>query len=235
MFDPRAVLARSGMSAADRTSTAVPQSLVLVFWAFTGLESASVAAAVVENPERNVPHRHRGRRVASPHSSIWRPARPSWAWRPPRISPLPRRRSRSWPRKMFGPVAGPLVAMRGHAEGAGDARRLGADDRAGESRRGGSWPVAADLRANARGRYAGRGAADRRARSAPSAIVLTISPTLSQQFGLPHRSVDVVRAAHVPGRLRGGTAYRLRGEYDAGGRRRRVLHLRDRAGPARRC
>jgi arginine:agmatine antiporter len=30
-------------------------SLVLVFWAFTGLESACVAAAVVEDPERNVP------------------------------------------------------------------------------------------------------------------------------------------------------------------------------------
>jgi arginine:agmatine antiporter len=34
---------------------AVPHSLVLVFWAFTGLESASVAAAVVKDPERNVP------------------------------------------------------------------------------------------------------------------------------------------------------------------------------------
>jgi arginine:agmatine antiporter len=34
---------------------AVPQSLVLLFWAFTGLESASVAAAVVDNPRRNVP------------------------------------------------------------------------------------------------------------------------------------------------------------------------------------
>jgi arginine:agmatine antiporter len=34
---------------------AVPDSLVLVFWAFTGLESASVAAAVVEAPEHNVP------------------------------------------------------------------------------------------------------------------------------------------------------------------------------------
>lgn len=33
----------------------VPESLVLVFWAFVGLESASVATAVVENPERNVP------------------------------------------------------------------------------------------------------------------------------------------------------------------------------------
>src|SRR3954470_263776 len=34
---------------------ALPNSLALVFWAFTWLESASVAAAVVENPERNVP------------------------------------------------------------------------------------------------------------------------------------------------------------------------------------
>ena len=34
---------------------AVPRSFVLVFWAFTGLESACVAAAVVERPERNVP------------------------------------------------------------------------------------------------------------------------------------------------------------------------------------
>lgn len=33
----------------------VPESLILVFWAFTGLESASVAAAVIENPRRNVP------------------------------------------------------------------------------------------------------------------------------------------------------------------------------------
>jgi arginine:agmatine antiporter len=32
----------------------IPQSLVLLFWAFTGLESASIASAVVENPARNV-------------------------------------------------------------------------------------------------------------------------------------------------------------------------------------
>jgi arginine:agmatine antiporter len=32
----------------------VPRSLVLLFWAFTGLESASIATAVVENPRRNV-------------------------------------------------------------------------------------------------------------------------------------------------------------------------------------
>jgi len=53
-FDPaqfRASWNVSGMPVFE----AVPHSLVLVFWAFTGLESASVAAAVVEEPERNVP------------------------------------------------------------------------------------------------------------------------------------------------------------------------------------
>ncbi|HEX6639147.1 MAG TPA: amino acid permease [Steroidobacteraceae bacterium] len=34
---------------------ALPNSLALVFWAFTGLESASVAAAVVDEPKRNIP------------------------------------------------------------------------------------------------------------------------------------------------------------------------------------
>jgi arginine:agmatine antiporter len=34
---------------------AVPESLVLLFWAFTGMESVSIAAAVVDNPARNVP------------------------------------------------------------------------------------------------------------------------------------------------------------------------------------
>jgi arginine:agmatine antiporter len=33
----------------------VPESLVLLFWAFTGMESASIASAVVDNPRRNVP------------------------------------------------------------------------------------------------------------------------------------------------------------------------------------
>ena len=47
--------ARRGTSAASRCTRRCRNSLALVFWAFTGLESASVAAAVVENPERNVP------------------------------------------------------------------------------------------------------------------------------------------------------------------------------------
>jgi len=41
----------SGQSVAH----AVPASLILVFWAFLGLETAAVAADVVENPRRNLP------------------------------------------------------------------------------------------------------------------------------------------------------------------------------------
>jgi arginine:agmatine antiporter len=33
----------------------IPDAVLLVFWAFTGLECASVGTAIVENPERNVP------------------------------------------------------------------------------------------------------------------------------------------------------------------------------------
>jgi arginine:agmatine antiporter len=34
---------------------AVPESMIQVFWAFTGLESAAVAVEVIENPKRNLP------------------------------------------------------------------------------------------------------------------------------------------------------------------------------------
>jgi arginine:agmatine antiporter len=53
-FDP--ALYRAAWNPSGRALLeAVPSSFVLVFWAFTGLESACVAAAVVERPERNVP------------------------------------------------------------------------------------------------------------------------------------------------------------------------------------
>ena len=98
-------------------------------------------------------------RAASRHSSIWRPARPiirAGAGRGSRgIRP---RLSRSSPRKMFGPAAGPLVAICG-----GMLKALGTlagwvlHDRAGEPRGGGSRPAAADVRAYPRRRHAGRG------------------------------------------------------------------------------
>jgi arginine:agmatine antiporter len=53
-FDPQ-VFKASWNVQAQPASTVIPNSLVLVFWAFVGLESASVATAVVENPQRNVP------------------------------------------------------------------------------------------------------------------------------------------------------------------------------------
>jgi len=52
-FDP-AIFTASWNVQHEPFFSAVPKSLVLVFWAFTGLESASVAAAVVHVPERNV-------------------------------------------------------------------------------------------------------------------------------------------------------------------------------------
>jgi arginine:agmatine antiporter len=53
-FDPNQFRASWNVSG-QPLYQALPNSLALVFWAFTGLESASVAAAVVEDPERNVP------------------------------------------------------------------------------------------------------------------------------------------------------------------------------------
>jgi len=53
-FDP-AVFEASWNVSGQPVWEAVPRSLVLVFWAFTGLESAAVAVEVVENPRRNLP------------------------------------------------------------------------------------------------------------------------------------------------------------------------------------
>ncbi|HEX4505935.1 MAG TPA: amino acid permease [Alphaproteobacteria bacterium] len=53
-FDP-SVFAASWNVSGQPTWVAVPRSMVLVFWAFTGLESAAVAVEVVENPKRNLP------------------------------------------------------------------------------------------------------------------------------------------------------------------------------------
>jgi arginine:agmatine antiporter len=39
----------------EHATRAIPESLVLLFWAFTGMESVSIASAVVRNPARNVP------------------------------------------------------------------------------------------------------------------------------------------------------------------------------------
>ncbi len=53
-FDPHLFLSAWNVSGQPPLQ-AVQTSLVLIFWAFTGMESAIVAAAVVRRPERNVP------------------------------------------------------------------------------------------------------------------------------------------------------------------------------------
>ena len=53
-FDP-GTFQRSWNVSGQPAYQAIPGSLVLVYWAFVGLESASIGTAVVENPKRNVP------------------------------------------------------------------------------------------------------------------------------------------------------------------------------------
>lgn len=53
-FDP-AVFQESWNVSGRPDREAVPATFALIFWAFVGLESASVAAAVVRNPARDVP------------------------------------------------------------------------------------------------------------------------------------------------------------------------------------
>ncbi len=53
-FDPAVFAASWNPSGAPVVET-IPRSVVTVFWAFLGLESAVVAAAAVRDPERNVP------------------------------------------------------------------------------------------------------------------------------------------------------------------------------------
>lgn len=53
-FDPGLFAANWNVSGAPAAQV-VPQAIVLVLWAFLGLESACVASELVENPKRNVP------------------------------------------------------------------------------------------------------------------------------------------------------------------------------------
>ena len=53
-FSPQ-VFAASWNVSGQPPTTAIPASLVLIFWAFTGFESAAMASAVVADPARNVP------------------------------------------------------------------------------------------------------------------------------------------------------------------------------------
>jgi arginine:agmatine antiporter len=158
----------------------VPQSLVLVFWAFTGLESASVAAAVVENPERNVPIATvSGVLIAA---VVYMAASAAIFG----LAPASELAGSNAPfalvvAHMLGPAAGPLVAICGALKALGtlagwvmmsaQVSRAAADHgllpQLFARTRAGDTPVAGLLVAGAIG---------------TAMIVLTIAPTLSQQF-----------------------------------------------------
>jgi arginine:agmatine antiporter len=53
-FDPK-IFWDSWNVSGESAFVAVPKSMIQVFWAFTGLESAAVAVEVIENPKRNLP------------------------------------------------------------------------------------------------------------------------------------------------------------------------------------
>ena len=187
-------------------------SLVLVFWAYLGLESASVAAAVVENPERNVAIATiAGVLLAALIYIVVSAAMMG-------LAPASDLANSSAPfalvaGKILGPVAGPLVAVRRNAQGAGHARRLGAADRAGAAAprpitaccrrlfartRAGDTPVAGLITAGSSGTVG---------------VLVTISPTLGKQFGLLSEASTLFCLLMYLGGCAAAIKYRLRGAY----------------------
>jgi arginine:agmatine antiporter len=179
-FDPAQFKASWNVSG-QSVFFAVPNSLVLVFWAFTGLESASVAAAVVENPERNVPIATvSGVLIAA---VIYMAASAAVFG----LAPAAELAGSNAPfalvvAHMLGPAAMPLVAICGALKALGtlagwvlmtaQVSRAAADHgllpQMFARTRAGDTPVAGLLVAGAIGTVT---------------IVLTMAPTLSQQFG----------------------------------------------------
>ena len=210
MFDPAQFRANwnvSGMS----DIAAVKESLVLVFWAYLGLESACVAAAVVENPERNVAIATVAgvllaaliyiavsaamMGLASAHDLA--------------ISSAPFALVAG---KMFGPVAGPLVAGAAMLKALGtlagwvlltaQTSRAAADHgllpQLFARTRAGDTPVAGLLTAGVVGTVG---------------VLMTISPTLGQQFGLLSEAATLFCLLMYLGGCAAAIKYRLSGAY----------------------
>jgi len=189
---------------------ALPNSLALVFWAFTGLESASVAAAVVENPERNVPIATiAGVLIAaliyiSASIVIFG------------LAPAAELAASSAPfalaaAKTLGPTAGPLVAICGGLKAlgtlAGWVLMTAQVSRAATDHgllpamfartRAGDTPVAGLIVAGFLG---------------TAAIVLTIEPTLGKQFGLLAEASTLFALLTYLGACAAALKYRVAGE-----------------------
>jgi arginine:agmatine antiporter len=189
---------------------AVPNSLVLVFWAFTGLESASVAAAVVEDPERNVPLATvAGVAFAALIYMVTSAAIMG-------LAPASELATSSAPfalaaAKMFGPGVGPWVACAGMLKALGtlagfvlmtaQVSRAAADHgllpQFFARTRAGDTPIAGLVVAGLIG---------------TAAIVMTISPTLNQQFGLLIEASTIFALLTYLGACLATLRYRVRDE-----------------------
>ena len=188
----------------------IPNSLVLVFWAFTGLESASVAAAVVADPERNVPRATVAGVIIAAVVYISASAAIMG------LAPASELANSKAPfalaaAKMLGPVAIPLVAGAGLLKCLGTlagfvlmtaqvsraAADLGLLPQMFARTRAGDTPVAGLVIAGLIG---------------TAMIVLTISPTLAQQFGLLSEASTVFALLTYLGACAAALKYRARGE-----------------------
>jgi len=210
MFDPS--LFRANWNVSGLTdAAAVKQSLVLVFWAYLGLESASVCAAVVENPERNVALATvAGVLLAALIYMVVSAAMMG-------LAPASDLAHSSAPfalvaGKIFGPVAGPLVAGAGMLKALGtlagwilltaQTSRAAADHgllpQLFARTRAGDTPVAGLATAGLVGSVC---------------VILTISPTLGQQFGLLSEAATIFCLLMYLASCAAAIKYRLPGVY----------------------
>ena len=189
---------------------ALPNSLALVFWAFTGLESACVAAAVVSNPERNVPVATLAGVLIAALLYIGAsivifglaPAADIAASNAPFALAAA---------KILGPVAGPLVALCGGLKALGtlagwvlmtaQVSRAAADHgllpQTFARTRAGDTPVAGLVIAGLLGTVL---------------IALTIAPTLGKQFGYLAEASTLFALLTYLGACAAALKYRVRGE-----------------------
>lgn len=186
---------------------AVPSSFVLVFWAFTGLESACVAAAVVEDPARNVPLATVAGVLLA--SAIYVSASTAIVG----IVPAEQLASSSAPfalaaARALGGIAGPLVAVAALLKALGTLAGwvlLSAQVSQAAAERGFLPRALARLR---QGDTPARGLVVAALLGTPAAA-LSVAPTLGQQFGVLIEASTLFAlltyAAACAGVLRGGS------------------------------
>jgi len=190
---------------------AVKQSLVLVFWAYLGLESASVAAAVVENPERNVAIATIAGVLLA--ALIYMAVSAAMMG----LAPAADLAASSAPfalvaGKIFGPAAVTLVAVAGMLKATGtlagwllltaQTSRAAADHgllpQLFARTRAGDTPVAGLVTAGLAGTVG---------------VLITISPTLGQQFGLLSEAATLFCLLMYLASCAAAIKYRLPGAY----------------------